>query len=1112
MTFYSGGTMTAACGRTGDLRLSPLMATARASRVSLLLFGSGLTALVYQVCWMRELRLVFGFSTAASAAVVAIFMGGLGIGGWLLGRRADQAPRPLAFYGLLELGVAASAAVTPALLWLVRVAYIAVGGSLSLGLAGGTLARLLLSALVLAVPTVLMGGTLPAATRAVESDADPGRRLLALLYGFNTLGAVAGTLLSTFSLLEKLGTRETLWAACAVNALVGLAALLLSRREPAAAPAESQPQQIPEPAASPGAGSAQGGKKKRKRRRRDERRAAPTESRPTRPAGPPTRFVLAAAAITGFAFTLMELVWYRMLAPLLGGSTYTFGLILAVALLGIGAGALARSSRAASGTLAGFAATCAIEAALLALPYALGDSVAVLAARLHSMGAGGFGALVLGWTAVAALVVFPAAFVAGLQFPILVSLLGRGREKVGAHVGLAYAWNTAGAIFGSLAGGFGLLPLLTAPGAWVSVALLLAALAIAALLLSARREEGTLLGRAIALGTAAACVALLTATGPTAVWRHSPIGAGRVKLAGASPNRVQEWKRDVRRSVVWEADGVESSVALLRTSTGVAFSVNGKVDGNSRGDAATQVMGGLIGAALHREPRRALVIGLGTGSTAGWLAAVPSIERVDVVELEAAILRVAEACAPVNRNVLASPKVRVSIGDAREYLLTSRESYDIIFSEPSNPYRSGVSSLFTEEFYRAARKRLAPGGVFLQWLQTYEVDLETVRTVYATLASVLPDVESWFARRHDLILAARTAAPAYDVDFLRARLSEEPFASAMSLTWGTAGLEGFLSHFIARSSFVARLLADAPPPRNTDDRNIIEFAFARTLGKETGFDPDALPSRARGEDMPFLSGGRVDWDGVKRWRVSTLTAQGLSPPVGPDKKGEELLQSQAQKNFLEGHPGVVLEHWRAQPWTPVGFVETAVVAQALADAGDESAAAYIDLLREARPVEAAMLLAQLRWRQGRLAEATDLYGTAFARYREDPWPLFTITKGVFAIVADIAGRDRGLAARLENALAQPFALSILDEERLQTRYKVATYLDQSKLENAIAALEPEVPWHKGILSLRARLYEATRNPRAALARREFDLFVEHESAVSAPAPGSPPAGTPVADH
>jgi spermidine synthase len=1083
--------------------------TSRALRVSLLLFGSGLTALVYQIAWMRELRLIFGFSTAASAAVVAIFMGGLGIGGWLLGRRADQAPRPLAFYGWLELAIAGSAAVTPALLWLVRAAYIAVGGSLSLGIAGGTLARLLLSALVLSVPTVLMGGTLPAATRAVETDQDSGRRLLALLYGSNTLGAVAGTLLSTFYLLERLGTRETLWASCAVNALVGLAAVLLSGKVTAGAEIPAPPPTAKDAGAAAVVplppGPREGGKKKKKGRR-EERSAAAPDSQPARSAQPPARFVLAAAAITGFAFTLMELVWYRMLAPLLGGSTYTFGLILAVALLGIGAGSLARTIRSRPGTLAGFAATCAIEAAVLAVPYGLGDSVALLAARLRPIGSFSFGDLVSGWTAVAGLVVFPAAFVAGLQFPLLISLLGRGREKVGTQVGLAYAWNTAGAIVGSLAGGFGLLPILSATGTWVFVTLLLSALALAALAVSrGLREEG----RArwwIPLPAVAASVALVSMTGPTAAWRHTPIGAGRVNLSKASPNRVREWLRDQRRRTFWEADGVESSVAMTTTSGGLAFVVSGKIDGNTRTDAPTQVMGGLIGAALHREPRRALVIGLGTGSTAGWLAEIPSIERVDVVELEPAILHVAQVSAPVNRNVLANPKVRVTIRDAREYLLTSKDSYDVIFSEPSNPYRAGISSLFTEDFYRAARERLSPGGLFLQWLQSYEVDSETVRSVYATLQAVFPSIESWFSRYRDLILVATAAPVSYDADFLRARFAQEPYRSAMSAAWATEGLEGFLSHFVARASFVPGLLAAGRAPRNTDDKNVIEFAFARTVGRDTAFDlEDARAlARRRKEDTPVFSRGDADWELVRRLRVSTITADGVAAPERPDMSGEELRRIRAQKSFLEGHPEKVLELWRELPWEPVGDVELAVVSQALAQAGDEGAAPYIARLALSRPVEADVLLGQLRWRQGRFEEAAGFLEKAFTRYREDPWALLPVVNQSFAVAADVAGRDRGLAERLNAALAQPFAVLLLNEERLQTRYKVATYLDQSKLEDAIAALEPHVPWRKGLLTRRARLYEATRNPRATIARKELESFLKRESE-GAPSPGVSPA-------
>ncbi|HYN20946.1 MAG TPA: fused MFS/spermidine synthase, partial [Thermoanaerobaculia bacterium] len=350
--------------------------------VSTLLFCSGLTALVYQVAWMRELRLIFGFSTAASAAVVAIFLAGLGVGGWLLGPRADAAPRPLAFYGWLELAIAAAAAITPLLVLLVRLAYIALGGTQGLGLFGGTLARLLFSAAVLAVPTVLMGGTLPAAARAVATDEDAPRRSLAVLYGANTLGALVGTFLSTFLLLELFGTRSTLWLACALNALVGLSAVRLSRDR-----AEGESQEAPKP-------------KKDKRRRKEAESPLPRIATDSggRPAAPAT-FVLAAAATVGFAFMLMELVWYRMLSPLLGGSTYTFGLILAVALLGIGVGS-AVYSRAGGGsaTLAGFAATCAVEALFLALPWALGDRIALFAILVRPFGAFGFAGYVAGWS------------------------------------------------------------------------------------------------------------------------------------------------------------------------------------------------------------------------------------------------------------------------------------------------------------------------------------------------------------------------------------------------------------------------------------------------------------------------------------------------------------------------------------------------------------------------------------------------------------------------------------------------------------------------------------------------------------------------------------------
>ena len=366
-----------------------------------LLFASGFCALVYQIGWLREFRLIFGASTAASAAVLAIFIGGLGFGGWLLGRRADAHPRPLALYAQLEAVVALSAAASPLLLTLVRQAYIAVGGTPRLGLAAGTIVRLMLSALVLALPTLAMGGTLPAAARAITAHGDQRRRQLATLYGCNTLGAVAGCTMATFFALELLGTRSTLWVAAGLNLIVAVVARHLDR--------EMAP--IPEDA------------------------TVPSDARMD--AAAPVGFVLTASAVVGFAFFLMELVWYRMLGPLLGGSVFTFGLILALALAGIGVGGLLYSIFGANkpAVIGGFAVTCLLEATFIAVPFALGDRLAVLEIVLNAFNSIGFWARVGAWATVTAIVVVPAAIVSGYQFPLLVALLGRGRENLGGNSG-----------------------------------------------------------------------------------------------------------------------------------------------------------------------------------------------------------------------------------------------------------------------------------------------------------------------------------------------------------------------------------------------------------------------------------------------------------------------------------------------------------------------------------------------------------------------------------------------------------------------------------------------------------------------------------------------------
>ncbi|HKQ71432.1 MAG TPA: fused MFS/spermidine synthase, partial [Polyangiaceae bacterium] len=919
------------------------------------------------------------------------------------------------------------------------------------------------------VPTFLMGGTLPAAARGVEAG-DGARRSTALLYGVNTLGAVAGCALATFYLLEVIGTRGTLWLACAVNLAIAAIARRVGQRGPAAHPSRAE--------ASP---------------------TADTEDL-TNPA--PAWFSLAAACIVGFAFFLMEMVWYRMLGPILGGTVFTFGLILAVALLGIGLGgacyAVFGSGRAA--TLHGFATTCLLEAVLMAVPYALGDRVAVLTLLVRSLGLFGFSGLLCGWSAITLLVVFPAAFVAGVQFPLLIGLLGHGRDHVGKQIGLAYAFNTLGAIAGSLGGGFGLLPMLTAPGCWRATLGILALLGVAAIALSTAksRREGSRWGRyAGAIAACAALVAMLRATGPTAVWRHSPIGVGRVDAeVTSSETALRAWANDERRALKWEAEGVESSVALSNAQ-GWAFIVNGKIDGSARGDAATQVMGGLVGGILHPNPKKALVIGLGTGSTAGWLASVPSIDRVDVVEFEPVIRAVAAACVSVNRNVMENPKVHVTIGDAREVLLTTPERYDIVFSEPSNPYRAGIASLFTREYYDAVRSRLRDDGLFLQWVQAYNVDAQAVRTIYATLGSEFGSIETWELAANDLLLVASRHPISYDAEGLRKRIAEEPYRSALSSAWRAVDIEGFFAHYVARDS-MAQAIGKAEGNRlNTDDRTLVEFGFARMAA-----DNDALGGKEirglafeRGEHRPGRFLGALDWDRVDEQWYGFLASEDETP-VPPDhfdpaRKARVL----ALARFVDGEPAKTSAHWLSQKQEPATPTELAALAEGLASAGDERARPYIDKLRVHQPTEAEGIEARLLERRGRHEEAARAIERMFARHRQDVWSWAIVTRHAFTTIDEIVAAEPALATRMYDALRHPLPVYLHEESRTSAMLRLAMHgkVDES-CEATLALFEPHVPWRKDVLEWRSGCYAKLGGERAAFAARDVAEFASHEPA------------------
>jgi predicted membrane-bound spermidine synthase len=1127
--------------------------------VSFLFFGSGLCALVYEVAWFREFRLVFGASTLANAAVLAVFIGGLGAGGLLLGKRVDESASPLRFYALLEAGAATLAALSPLLLYIARAAYIAAGGTSVLGTFLATCVRLVLTVLVLGGPTFLMGGTLPAAARAVESDDDSARRRVGLLYGANALGAVVGCLLANFVLLEQLGTRETLWSTAALNLVfAGIAWLVAPKKaatealstnaadpvENAIVPIQTAPivgnaatdapfttSDAPASAtAAMSAGNATSGttssdakepasdaplpsdpatsdpatpvapKETVAEHVAPAPRAAALRARdfaeipplPQGPEGMPDWYVPFAAAASGFVFFLMELVWYRMLGPLLGGTVFTFGIILAVALFGIGIGgtiyALFGSEKPA--TLNGFAVTCLLEAIFLAVPFALGDRIATLALLLRPLGSFEFFGMAAGWTIVTMVVVLPAAVVAGLQFPMLIALMGRGAKGVGVQTGWVYAANTAGSIAGALAGGFGLLSVVSVLGSWKLATGLLAVVGLSAGYRSLKKwADAPFRAMWTVLGAIAVFI-LLRTPGPTAVWRHSPIGVGRVPAdSTASANAYRDWENSERRGMKWEEDGIESTVAIDGRH-GFAFIVNGKSDGHTVVDAGTQVMAGIVGAILH-PTRRAMVIGLGTGSSAGWLGALTGMERVDVAELEPAILHVAEIASGVNHHVLNNPLVHINIGDARELLLTTRSRYDLIFSEPSNPYRAGIANLFTREYYEAAESRLTEDGLFLQWVQAYDIDKRTLRAVYATLGSVFPEIETWELAINDLLLVASKKPIKYDIAAIRDKIAREPIRSALLGPWRAVDAEGFFGHYVGNAAF-GRTIAEAhQEPLATDDRNLIEFGFARNANASRGSIADELRLLARIQNNHRPAGIErgIDWERVDDGWLTFQASSGAQVTPNSQMNEGQRRRAAALGNFLQGSPQGTVAQWAAQKRDPIDPTEIAMLAQSVAEAGDEAALPLIDRLRPLKGAEAAAILARLRLRQNRLPEATAALETAFTAYRSEPWSWPFVMSLAIESVKELTARDQSVIPRVREMLGRPFVVNMFDD----SRRSVLLALDMvPKVEptctDVLKEYEPHVPWRQEFLGWRTRCYSLAKGPHQERATRELEEF------------------------
>ncbi len=1053
--------------------MAPTEVPASALIVSGLLMLSGASALTYQIVWLRELKLIFGATTMASAAVLAVFMAGIGVGNLFFGKRVDLSVAPIRFYARLELAIAIWVAFTPWLIDLVTAGYIWCGGQATLGPGLAQFARLAGTAFVLFGPTFLMGGTIPAAAKAVSGTDDPDRLRLAWVYGLNTIGAVGGAFFSAFYLLEWFGNRNLVWLATTLNIIVALLALaytkkLSSRVRPVKSSAHPS-----RPAAS---------------------REMPGEA-PTGDA-PEFAMVCLASCTVGFVFFLMELVWYRMLGPLLGGTTYTFGIILCSALLGIGLGGAAYSllGRKWKPTLGFLALTCCFEALALIVPFCIGDGVALYVLHQQAIPVVDFAEQIWRWSLVASLVIVPAAIIAGFQFPLMISLAGVGRTNVGKHVGWTFASNTVGAIGGSLAGGFLLMPLLSAPGLWrLSVAVLLS-LAAACLIGWSRRNRNWVLAT-VAVGVLAFLG--LFAAGPSACWRHAGIGAGRAILEGIDPNSDQEFVNRCNRVVIWEAEGIESSMAITATD-GLAFVINGKSDGNAYEDAGTQIGLGLLGPLVHESPQSALVIGLGTGESAGWLASTQKVQQVDVVELEPNVVEMARRCKNLNQGLLENPKFKLHVNDAREYLLTAPEQYDLVVSEPSNPYRAGIANLYTVDFYSAVRQRLKSDGLFLQWLQAYEIDPETVFIVMATIRESFPNVQLWQTKARDLVFVCgdSSALEKLSVDQLQRRLEDPNLGMGLRSAWRIDDVEGVLAHHICSEKTIDDLLSQTSRTVNTDSHNYLEYSFAKSLGTSARrFDASAMYQRAMelNDHLPSSTIPFVNEALLRQRRIAMYVHLGQTVPDEAQSRPELANRVNAYNAYLAQQYPDALRWFDGVEIDGSCPIERTIFAHVQAENAIQVDAPLLDRIGAFCPPEEHALNVVHAARIGDidgLLKHLDLYIDAS---RTNAWSMNRLMRAPLMAAASIAESNPAVARVLFDGLQEPFADYRLDEDRTLIRYFVADSLGSEPAIEALGALEPFVPWKGWVLENRWKLYSAAGNPLADRARKDLEKFKRHSS-------------------
>ena len=754
-----------------------------------LFFCSGATALVYEVVWSKYLSLIFGSTIYAQTIVLAVFMGGLALGNRLIGARSDLLQKPLAAYGGLEIIIGLYAFCFS---WIYQGAdrlFVMAGSRLIEHTAWLLLLKALLSIGVLLVPTVLMGGTLPLLAAWLQKQSDDAGRWSARFYSTNSFGAVFGACLAGFVLIRTLGLVSSLQMTALANVIIGFIAIGLARQSldtvsPAAAPA------------GVGIGA---------------------EAKPIIPYS-----VTMLVALTGGVSMGLEVLASRSLTLIFGASIQAFAIVLMAFILGIGLGSAAVASpRLRRWKSESLIFILLLSAAVIVGVLVLGIEQWVEAYRnaLSGLGrtpmgytfyqimAGAFSLVILG---------FPAALL-GAVLPLCIRLVAGRAEDLGNRVGRLLTWNTLGAVIGVLLTGFILMPHAGLRNAFNILAI---ALCLGVIVFGWGSRKPVFIG----LSALLAGGLIFSSVSGGAGWRYvMSSGVFRSRDPVVDPNEMSNRKKQVK--LLFYEDAADATVSVEQFegnsgSTELALRISGKPDASNRGDLSTQLLLAHLPMMLRPESKDVFTFGLGSGITAGAFLGHP-IEHLTVAENCAPVISAAKFFTPWNRGVITNALTRIRLEDARTVLKLNPQNYDVIVSEPSNPWFASVGSVFSQEFYQISAARLKPGGFMVQWFHVYEMHDGIIDLVLRTFQSVFPFMEIWDSNGGDIILIGSSQPWSCSLDKLREGYSRKEVRQDLASV-GLSTAEALLAR-----QFASQRTAFAIPgngPIQSDGFPVIEYA------------------------------------------------------------------------------------------------------------------------------------------------------------------------------------------------------------------------------------------------------------------------------------------------